>query len=83
MNDDEIWTAIVSAIREETENSALDIREAMTAGDVPGWDSLAHVRILLNLDVRLGVTIDIKQSYGAATIADLIPIVRRAPPSAG
>jgi acyl carrier protein len=50
----------------------------MASNDVPGWDSLAHVRILLNLDSRLATTIDIKKTYSAATIADLYLIVKDA-----
>ncbi len=78
MTDDEIWTAVAGAVKEETDNAGLTLRPDMTASDVPGWDSLAHTRIFLNLDVNLGITIDIKKTYAAATISDLIPIIRAA-----
>ena len=75
MDYDVIWTAIVEAVKTETDNPNLALRPDMTANDIPGWDSLAHVRILLNLDTRLGVEIDIKSTNNAATLADLAKVV--------
>jgi len=80
MTETDIWTAIVAAIREETGNGTLAIEREMTAMDVPGWDSLAHVRILLNLEDRVGVAVDVDQTYRAACIGDLIGIVTAAMP---
>ncbi len=77
MKDEEILATVIEMIGQETGNPLSDIKPEMTASDVPGWDSLAHVRILLEIGVKLGVTIDIEKTYGAATIADLVPIIRQ------
>lgn len=78
MTDDELFDAIVDAVREETEQHELVLRRNMTADQVEGWDSLAHVRIMLNIEVRTGAPIEISDTYRAATIGDLIPILRKA-----
>lgn len=78
MQDSEIFAAIVAAVREETDNPDIVLQPSMTASDVPGWDSLAHVRIVLNVSVRLNLDIDISQTYRAATVGDLVPIFRAA-----
>jgi len=80
MIDAEIWAAIVAAVKEETGNDTLAIGREMTALDVPGWDSLAHVRILMNLEGRIGVAVDVDQTYRATCIGDLIEIVKAAAP---
>ena len=77
MNDEDILAAIATMIRRETGNPALAITSDMTASDVPGWDSLAHIRILLEVGAMLGVSIDIEETYRAATIGDLVPIIGR------
>lgn len=82
MKDEEILAVVVAQIRQETDNDDLAITPDMTASDVPGWDSLAHIRILLEIGAKLGVRIDIEQTYRAATIGDLLPIIRGAPPGA-
>lgn len=78
MTDEEIWTTIVAAIKIETDNPILEVTPEMTASDVPGWDSLAHVRIFLNIDANLGASVDVKQTFAATTISELVPIVRAA-----
>jgi len=77
MTDDEILHACIIAISQETDNPPLSITPHMTASDVPGWDSLAHVRIFLAIGSRLGVVIDIEKTYRAGTIGDLVPIIRQ------
>ena len=44
---------------------------ATRAGQVPGWDSLIHARIVLALEDRLGVAIDIARTYDCADLGGL------------
>jgi acyl carrier protein len=74
MDREKVWAALVEAVREETENPDLVLREAMVANDVPGWDSLAHVRIVMNLEARTGAEIEISDTYKAATLGGLCDI---------
>ncbi len=76
MTDDEILTVIVAAVREETDNPLQHIDGGMTAANISGWDSLAHTRIMMNIESRIGIEIDIDATYRAATIADLVAVVR-------
>ena len=75
MTRDEIFAALKAAVADETDGSAFDLTFAMTAAEVPGWDSLAHIRIVMNLEARTGAEIDMDKTYRAATIGDLIELV--------
>lgn len=77
MDSDAIWQALVEAVREETGNPDAVITTGMTADDIAGWDSLAHVRIVMNMEARTGAEIDISDTYKAATVDELCAIVRR------
>ena len=77
MDRDQVWQALVEAVREETDNPAAVVSSGMTADDIPGWDSLAHVRIVMNLEARTGTEIEISDTYKAATVDDLLAIVMR------
>jgi acyl carrier protein len=79
----EIWDHLVAAIREEIDAPGAVIEPQMTAGDVPGWDSLAHVRIVMNVEDRTGAVITVKDTYAAATVGELCDIVERAARKAG
>ena len=75
MDRDGVWEAMIGAIREETDNPSLVVEPGMTATDIPGWDSLAHVRIVMNMEARTGATIEMSDTYKAATVGDLCDIV--------
>ena len=75
-----VWQALVDAVREETENPSLTLRPDMAANDVPGWDSLAHARIVMNLEARTGAEIEISDTYKAANLAALCDVALAALP---
>lgn len=68
-------THVSAAIAEETGVAADSIGMDTTAADVEGWDSLAHVRIMLNIEARAGQPVDIDASYAASTVGELIDIL--------
>jgi acyl carrier protein len=45
---------------------------ATRAAQIPGWDSLIHGRIVLALEQRLGLAIDIAQTYECDDIGGLV-----------
>jgi acyl carrier protein len=77
MDRDAVWQAMIVAVREETGNSEAVVEPAMTANDIPGWDSLAHVRIVMNMEARTGAVIEMSDTYKAATVGDLCDIVMK------
>lgn len=58
---------------EETELS-LDSKQE----DIEEWDSLAHIRIIAEIEERLGKSIPIDQVVEIASIAELVQAVERA-----
>jgi acyl carrier protein len=79
MNRKEILNVIIESICEETEfEFGESITEQTIANDVPGWDSLAHVRIMFNIDISLGTEVPIESTYGANNIGDLISLYEKA-----
>jgi acyl carrier protein len=81
MDRERAWQALVAAVREETDNPDITIEPGMTASDVPGWDSLAHARIVMNLEARAGVVIEMSDTYKAATVDALCDLVMECPPA--
>lgn len=78
ITDDGILEKIGAAIEEETSTPANTITTASSAASVQGWDSLAHTRIVMNVEMRLGVMLDMDETYKAANVGDLVSLVRKA-----
>ena len=77
MDRDSAWKALVAAVREETDNLEVSVEPGMTANDIPGWDSLAHARIIMNIEARTGAEIEMSDTYRTATVDDLCDLVMR------
>ena len=73
MDRDEIKTIVKESIRTETGYRG-PIEEQMSASEIEGWDSLAHVRIMFRIDINLGTQIDINQTYAIETISELVDL---------
>lgn len=74
MTAEQVLDALKAAIADETGSPVPELSPENTAEDVPGWDSLAHVRIIMNLEARLGVQIDMDRTYRAETIGSLMAL---------
>ena len=47
-----------------------NITDELAVGDIAEWDSLAHVRIILALEIELGVSLDIEQTLDLEDVED-------------
>ncbi len=59
------------------------LTRAMTAEDVPGWDSLNHTVISLEIAARLGREMDAQELAQAPTFGELLDLVNGARPGGG
>ena len=46
---------VLELMREQFDDDDLEIDDATTATDVPGWDSLAHVNLIVAVEKATGV----------------------------
>ena len=66
----------VKALIAETLNVSIDqVHDELAIGDIPEWDSLAHMRIITALEADLGVVLDIEQTLEIEDVEDIIEAV--------
>ena len=65
-------TRIKQIIAENLKVPLESISDDLAVGDIPEWDSLAHVRIISALEIGLGVELDIEQTLDLEDVDDLI-----------
>jgi acyl carrier protein len=53
---------VVQVLRETFNQFTVPITKSSTAADIPGWDSLNHVVLLLELEERFGVTLSAEET---------------------
>ncbi len=55
MDKDNIRERAQEIFREVFDDPALVLKDEMTAADVEGWDSLAHINLIIAIERKLGI----------------------------
>ena len=75
MSTELILAKITAAVRDELEDDNIALTLQTRARDVPGWDSLAHVRIVVAVEEAFGVEFAIHDVTGLKNVGDLVLLV--------
>ena len=51
------------------------VQDDLAVGDIPEWDSLAHMRIIAALESDLGIVLDIEQTLEIEDVEDIVDAV--------
>ena len=78
-----LLAVIGNTLAEILERDSLTLSESTTAGDVPGWDSINHVKLLLALEDELGFRFELDEVEGLADVGRLVDIVQAKVKDAG
>ena len=74
----EVCDAVLGDIfREFFDDDTLTLRPEMSARDIDGWDSLAHVRLLLTLGRKYQIKFSASEVGGLRSVGDLVTLVTR------
>jgi acyl carrier protein len=55
MDSQEILAQLTDIVREVLEDDDIVLRPDMTAEDVPGWDSMAHINVIVAAEIQFGI----------------------------
>lgn len=73
----EILAKIRDILAEVTDDDKLEISEKTTAQDVPDWDSINHVKLLIGLESDLGFRFETDEVGGLKNVGELIDLVEK------
>jgi acyl carrier protein len=67
---------VEQVFREVFEDPALSVGAATTAADIPRWDSLEHINLIMALEREFGVEFTSAEVTSMSRVGDLYPILR-------
>lgn len=76
MTDEEILAKITDVVRDELDEDSIELSPEMEANDVDGWDSLAHVRIMIGIEQAFGIRFATSEITALKNIGALAALVR-------
>ena len=75
MNNEKILADLTDLFRDMLGDDRLVLTPDTTAGDVPGWDSMAHIGLMVEAERRFGIkfqTVEMEELNNAGEFAALI-----------
>lgn len=77
MVDDQLNSQVQTVFREVLSQPALVIRNELTAHDVPGWDSISHLDLLVALENRFGIRFTTAEISRLRDVGDLLALIQQ------
>ncbi len=73
----ELLTTIRGILADVLDNESLQLTEASTAEEVPDWDSINQVKLLIGLENELNFRFSSQEVEGLKNVGTLIDLVQR------
>ncbi len=76
MSEQEIFESLTAIFREVFANQALVLHADTHAGQIKGWDSFAHVNIIVAAEARFGVRFRASEAQSLKNVADFVRLIQ-------
>ena len=67
--------ALTKIFHDVFDDDSIVLRPDLSAADVEGWDSLAHVRLLLTIERKMGIKFNAVEAGKLKNVGELIELV--------
>jgi len=67
--------ALTNIFHDVFDDDTIVLRPGLSAADVDGWDSLAHVRLLLTIERKMGIKFNAVEAGKLKNVGELIELV--------
>lgn len=81
MSEAEILERVQQVVADQLDQDDVPLSMNTVASAVDGWDSLAHVRIMIAVEEEFGVRFDMSEITSLANVGDLVRLVEAKQPS--
>lgn len=78
MTDEEILKRITAIVRDVIGDDSVTLTKNTVAQDVPGWDSMAHINIIVALEHEFNMKFKTASLEDAQNTGDLIKLIKSA-----
>lgn len=75
MTEQEIYRDLTSIFRDVFDDEGITISEATTASDIEGWDSQAHITLVVATEVRFGIRFRTAELEQLRNVGDFVRLI--------
>jgi acyl carrier protein len=75
MTSDDLYAALADVMRDVFDRDDIAIGPETTARDVPGWDSQAHITLIVAAEQRFGVRFRTAEFESLRNVGDFVSLI--------
>jgi acyl carrier protein len=72
---DSIYAKLTEILRDVFDDDTIVAGPDLTAGQVDGWDSFAHLRVMFTVEQSFGVSFSAQQMAGLKNVGELAELI--------
>jgi acyl carrier protein len=76
MQTDAVYAKLTDIFHDVFDDDQIILRPELTADDVPEWDSLSHVRLILTIQQKFGIKFSAAQTTGLKNVGELVALIQ-------
>ena len=77
MSKEEILEKVTQIIREEFEDEGIEVSFDTTAADVKGWDSLAHLSLMHEIEGEFEIKFTMGEIQGFKNVGEVVEAIQK------
>ena len=77
MKDDQLWAKLNEVFQNVFRQPALLVKAETTTWDVPGWDSITHLQLILKVEQEFKLQFELHEIASLETVGDLYAAIER------
>ncbi len=75
MTREEVFKRLNGVFEDVFDEEGVELNDATTAADVPGWDSIAHITLLVCVEQEFGVKLPMKDVAHLRNVGDMVSLI--------
>ncbi len=77
MTSEEIKSEVAQIFRDVLDNDGIILHRETTAADVEGWDSLAHINLIVAIEKEFKIKFDLMELKPLQNVGELFDLIQR------
>lgn len=77
MSREEVFEKINEVFRDTFDDDNLTVNDATVSSDVEGWNSLAHVGLLVNVEECFGIKFSMGEATSMKNVGEMVDVILR------
>lgn len=72
-----VLTKMAGVFRRVFDDETIQLADAITAQDIPGWDSLTHINLIIEIEDEFGLKFTVDDIAGLKNVGEMVAMVER------